>query len=407
MLRTYVRNTYTHHLSEIFSTVVNEYTDWERTALHPINTRDATVAALSDAQFVAPLVQTGDAIYRTGPAADTGGGGPARGPVVPIASSGGMGAILRTDGTGPFFYVFDYQTKEGDYPPVSWRRLGGRQLTRAAARPTLPFAGARRVPGGASEVLWSRSFCPRSCCPRSFCPRSGRSHAGRGHAGGCHAVRGHAGRGHAVRGHSFRGHAGRGRAGRGLAVDAVIRWRAPLPSSNNNLAASAAATGVATVSVCVSGMRRPAHTAAAAQRGASGQAWMWCGSGPRSARGTVRGITNTARQLRQALPKTICCLVKFVRGTAEGGGARRGAAPRGSAARVPISPGGNRGEYVSRTRQRPQQQRPRAAPCHRAVNEIRYIYCFGAHVSAARRPECQARQRSKWRRRDRAASAGE
>lgn len=118
MLRTYVRNTYTHHLSEIFSTVVNEYTDWERTAVHPINTRDATVAALSDAQFVAPLVQTGDAIYRVGPASPVGGPGGPGGPVAPIASSGGMGAILRTDGTGPFFYVFDYQTKEGDYPQV-------------------------------------------------------------------------------------------------------------------------------------------------------------------------------------------------------------------------------------------------------------------------------------------------
>ncbi|XP_052119804.1 uncharacterized protein LOC127748827 [Frankliniella occidentalis] len=126
MLRTYVRNTYTHHLSEIFSTVVNEYTDWERTALHPINTRDATVAALSDAQFVAPLVQTGDAIYRVGPASPSASNaGPAGGPVAPIASSGGMGAILRTDGTGPFFYVFDYQTKEGDYPQEYLRTIKG------------------------------------------------------------------------------------------------------------------------------------------------------------------------------------------------------------------------------------------------------------------------------------------
>lgn len=29
--RTYVRNAYTYHLSEIFFTIVNEYTDWERT----------------------------------------------------------------------------------------------------------------------------------------------------------------------------------------------------------------------------------------------------------------------------------------------------------------------------------------------------------------------------------------
>ncbi|RVE47591.1 hypothetical protein evm_007789 [Chilo suppressalis] len=31
IIRTYVRNAYTYHLSEIFFTIVNEYTDWERT----------------------------------------------------------------------------------------------------------------------------------------------------------------------------------------------------------------------------------------------------------------------------------------------------------------------------------------------------------------------------------------
>ncbi|XP_031769947.2 neuroligin-4, Y-linked-like isoform X2 [Galleria mellonella] len=95
MLRTYVRNSYTYHLSEIFYTIVNEYTDWERT--NPINTRDATVAALSDAQYVAPLVQSGDLL------------------------SGGPKPVLN-DEDGPrrptktFFYVFDYQTKDGFYP---------------------------------------------------------------------------------------------------------------------------------------------------------------------------------------------------------------------------------------------------------------------------------------------------
>ncbi|XP_063224894.1 neuroligin-4, X-linked-like [Bacillus rossius redtenbacheri] len=89
ILRTYVRNAYSYHLSEIFFTVVNEYTDWERTVLHPVNTRDACVAALSDAQFVAPLVQTGDLLSRRGAAPDD---------------------------ARSFFYVFDYQTKDGDYP---------------------------------------------------------------------------------------------------------------------------------------------------------------------------------------------------------------------------------------------------------------------------------------------------
>ncbi|KAB0798088.1 hypothetical protein PPYR_09081 [Photinus pyralis] len=93
IIRTYIRNAYTYHLSEIFFTVVNEYTDWERTVQHPINTRDAAVAALSDAQFVAPLVQTGDLLSAKPPQPGQ-------------------------EHTGPrtFFYVFDYQTKDGDYP---------------------------------------------------------------------------------------------------------------------------------------------------------------------------------------------------------------------------------------------------------------------------------------------------
>lgn len=99
IIRTYVRNSYTYHLSEILSTVVNEYTDWERTVVHPINTRDATVAALSDAQYVAPLVLTGDLLSAPPPS---------------------IGQQQQVSSTRSFFYVFDYQTKEGDYPQVSF-----------------------------------------------------------------------------------------------------------------------------------------------------------------------------------------------------------------------------------------------------------------------------------------------
>ncbi|XP_025425230.1 neuroligin-4, Y-linked-like [Sipha flava] len=95
ILRTYVRNAYSYHLSEIFFTIVNEYTDWERTVLHPINTRDATIAALSDAQYVAPLVHTGDMLSQ------------------PKAS---VNDDLKERSTKSFFYVFDYQTRDGDYP---------------------------------------------------------------------------------------------------------------------------------------------------------------------------------------------------------------------------------------------------------------------------------------------------
>lgn len=74
---------------------MNEYTDWERTSQHPINTRDAAVSALSDAQFVAPLVHTGDIL-------------------APLPALPGQ----EKSDIKCFFYVFDYQTKDGDYPQV-------------------------------------------------------------------------------------------------------------------------------------------------------------------------------------------------------------------------------------------------------------------------------------------------
>lgn len=88
------------HISSAFTQynahfAFNTNTDWERTSQHPINTRDSAVAALSDAQFVAPLVRMGDLLS-------------------PPAIQAGQ------EKTGPkcFFYVFDYQTKDGDYPQV-------------------------------------------------------------------------------------------------------------------------------------------------------------------------------------------------------------------------------------------------------------------------------------------------
>lgn len=84
ILRTFVRNTYSYHLSEILATIVNEYTDWERPVQHPINIRDETLEALSDAQYVAPVVHTAD--------------------------------LHSAEHRNSFLYVFDYQTKMGDYP---------------------------------------------------------------------------------------------------------------------------------------------------------------------------------------------------------------------------------------------------------------------------------------------------
>lgn len=84
ILRSFVRHTYSYHLSEILATIVNEYTDWERPVQHPINIRDETLEALSDAQVVAPVVHTAD--------------------------------LHSAERRNSYLYVFDYQTKFGDYP---------------------------------------------------------------------------------------------------------------------------------------------------------------------------------------------------------------------------------------------------------------------------------------------------
>jgi hypothetical protein len=87
LLRTFVRNTYQFHLQEILATIINEYTDWERTVLHPVNIRDETLEALGDAQYVAPLVKTAD--------------------------------LHSSQQRSSYFYVFEYQTKASEFPQVS------------------------------------------------------------------------------------------------------------------------------------------------------------------------------------------------------------------------------------------------------------------------------------------------
>ncbi|XP_060517630.1 neuroligin-1-like isoform X2 [Cylas formicarius] len=59
VLRTYVRNSYYFHLNEIFSTLKNEYTDWEKPSQNPLSVRDATLDVLSDGHTVAPLMRVG------------------------------------------------------------------------------------------------------------------------------------------------------------------------------------------------------------------------------------------------------------------------------------------------------------------------------------------------------------
>lgn len=88
ILRTFVRNAYVYHLNEIFSAVRNEYTDWDKPVLHPINIRDSTMEALSDGHTVAPLMRV--AFYHARRGAKT------------------------------YFYHFNYQTKDSDYVQVNF-----------------------------------------------------------------------------------------------------------------------------------------------------------------------------------------------------------------------------------------------------------------------------------------------
>lgn len=43
ILRTFVRNAYYYHLNEIYSTLKNEYTDWDKPLQNPLSVRDATL----------------------------------------------------------------------------------------------------------------------------------------------------------------------------------------------------------------------------------------------------------------------------------------------------------------------------------------------------------------------------
>ncbi|CAG9567010.1 unnamed protein product [Danaus chrysippus] len=59
ILRTFVRNAYYYHLNEIYSTLKNEYTDWDKPIQNPLSVRDATLEVLSDGRTAAPLIRLG------------------------------------------------------------------------------------------------------------------------------------------------------------------------------------------------------------------------------------------------------------------------------------------------------------------------------------------------------------
>lgn len=95
ILRTYVRNAYLYHLNEIFATLKNEYTDWERPVQNPLSVRDATLEVLSDGQTTAPLLRVG---------------------YLHTARARGGARGGRT-----YFMHFKHQSGERDFPQVSGR----------------------------------------------------------------------------------------------------------------------------------------------------------------------------------------------------------------------------------------------------------------------------------------------
>lgn len=123
-----------YHQNEILATVVNEYTDWERPVQHPINIRDETMEALGDAQVVAPLVRTGD-----------------------------FHSVSRP--TNSFFYVFDYQTKFGDFPQVRPKNTRHGVDSLCVGAPARIFH-SRYAAGGVSAgratyfLIWAVRICP-------------------------------------------------------------------------------------------------------------------------------------------------------------------------------------------------------------------------------------------------------
>jgi len=84
LLRTLVRNLFQFHLQEILATIVNEYTDWSRPFFHPISLFDSLVDIFSDALIVAPTIQTG--------------------------------LLHAKQSRETYFYTFEHQTENGDYP---------------------------------------------------------------------------------------------------------------------------------------------------------------------------------------------------------------------------------------------------------------------------------------------------
>lgn len=56
ILKSFVRNTYSFHLSEILATIINEYTDWERPVQHPINIRYVLLIVAVSTEYIVVIL---------------------------------------------------------------------------------------------------------------------------------------------------------------------------------------------------------------------------------------------------------------------------------------------------------------------------------------------------------------
>ncbi|KAK2719074.1 hypothetical protein QYM36_004787, partial [Artemia franciscana] len=68
IFREMISQCFKYHQQELFLAVSNEYTDWETILPDPMSIRDATIEALTDSLFVAPVIAAGNKLGRTGSA---------------------------------------------------------------------------------------------------------------------------------------------------------------------------------------------------------------------------------------------------------------------------------------------------------------------------------------------------
>lgn len=123
ILRTFVRNVFVFHLNEIYSTIKNEYTDWEKPRKDFIDIRDSILNILSDGLTVAPLIQ--------------------------VANTHSAKGNSKT-----FLFHFQYEPDQSVYPNVSHIQLATLQCIFIRTHTNLPLLAQMNSP----ESLFINGF---------------------------------------------------------------------------------------------------------------------------------------------------------------------------------------------------------------------------------------------------------